>query len=237
MIVLITGASRGIGFEISKYFARLKGFEIYALSRNKAGLGRLASECAGLHKFSQLHPMVFDLDSFLQAPGSLLKKLPKKINQIDILINNAGILSKNAFQEVFLEEIEKIFRINFYAPALLIKELLPLMGKKRSTHIVNISSMGGFQGSLKFPGLSYYSASKAALACLTECLNEELKGNDIILNCLALGSVQSEMFKEAFPGYKAPVTPKEMAEFIGHFALTAHNQMRGKIVPVSMGNP
>jgi short-subunit dehydrogenase len=237
MIVLITGTSRGIGFEIAKYFARLKNFEIYALSRNKTGLGRLASECAGLQKTSQLHPMVFDLYSFLHEPGSLLKKLPRKIKQIDILINNAGTLSKKAFQEVSYEEIEKTFRINCFAPALLIKELLPLMGKKRSTHVVNISSMGGFQGSVKFPGLLYYSASKAALACMTECLNEELKANNIIFNCLALGSVQTEMFKEAFPGYKASVNPKEMAEFIGHFALTAHNKMRGKIVPVSIENP
>jgi len=237
MVVLITGASRGIGFEIAKYFARLKGFEIYALSRNKAGLGRLASECAGLQKTSQLHPMVFDLESFLNVPGSLIKKLPRKIKQIDILINNAGILSKKAFQEVSLEEIEIVFRVNFFAPALLIKELLPLMGKKRLTHIVNISSMGGFQGSVKFPGLSYYSASKAALACITECLNEELKAKNIIFNCLALGSVQTEMFREAFPGFKAPVNAKEMAEFIGQFALTAHSQVRGKIVPVSVGNP
>jgi short-subunit dehydrogenase len=114
---------------------------------------------------------------------------------------------------------------------------MPLMGVNGTTHVVNISSMGGFQGSLKFSGLAYYSASKAALACLTECLSEEFKDTQIAFNCLTLGSVQTEMLEEAFPGYKAQLQPEEMAEFIGHFALTAHKHMRGKVVPVSLANP
>jgi NAD(P)-dependent dehydrogenase (short-subunit alcohol dehydrogenase family) len=97
--------------------------------------------------------------------------------------------------------------------------------------------MGGFQGSRKYAGLSYYSASKAALACLTECLSEEFRDSGIVFNCLALGSVQTEMLEEAFPGYKAQLQPEEMAEFIGHFALTAHKHMQGKIIPVSITNP
>jgi short-subunit dehydrogenase len=237
MIIIITGASRGIGFETAKYFARLKGFDIYALSRNKAGLGQLASECAGLNQHSRLFPMVFDLDEFMENPESLRKRLPKSITHVDILINNAGFLVNKAFIDTEKDEINRIFRVNFFAPAILIKELMPLMGVQGTTHVINISSIGGFQGSLKFPGLSYYSASKASLACLTECLNEEFKERNIAFNCLALGSVQTEMLEEAFPGYKAPLKPEEMAEFIGHFALTAHKQMRGKIVPVSLTNP
>jgi 3-oxoacyl-[acyl-carrier protein] reductase len=237
MVILITGTSRGIGFETAKYFARLKDTEIFALSRNKAGLGQLATECAGLHKSSRLHPLVFDLDDFLRDPSSLIKKLPRDIRHIDILINNAGILINKPFQLVTLEEMERIFRVNFFAPAVLIRELMPFMGKNGITHVVNISSMGGFQGSVKFPGLSYYSASKASLACLTECLSEEFKDTDVAFNCLSLGSVQTEMLEEAFPGYKAQLKPEEMAEFIGHFALTAHKQMRGKVIPVSLLNP
>jgi 3-oxoacyl-[acyl-carrier protein] reductase len=237
MVIVITGASRGIGFETAKYFARLKDAEIYALSRNKAGLGRLASECAGLHKTSVLHPLVFDLDDFLRDPGSLLKKFRREIKHIDILINNAGILINKPFMQVTLDEMERIFRVNFFAPSMLIRELVPLMGKKGTSHVVNISSMGGFQGSVKFPGLSYYSASKASLACLTECLSEEFKETAIAFNCLALGSVQTEMLEEAFPGYQAPLKPEEMAEFVGHFALTAHRHMRGKVIPVSLVNP
>jgi 3-oxoacyl-[acyl-carrier protein] reductase len=237
MVIVITGASRGIGFEVAKYFARKKDAEIFAFSRNKKGLGQLASECAGLHKTSVLHPHVFDLDEFLENPGSLLKRIPSNIHHIDILINNAGILINKPFQQMSLEEIERIFRVNIFAPSLLIRELLPFMGRNGMTHVVNISSMGGFQGSVKYTGLSYYSASKAALACMTECLSEEYKDLSIAFNCLALGSVQTEMLEEAFPGYKAPLQPEEMAEFIGHFALTAHRQMRGKVIPVSLVNP
>jgi len=237
MVVFITGASRGIGFATARYFARMKNVEIYALSRNRAGLGQLATECAGLNKTSVLHPIVFDLDDFLREPASLTRKIPKKTIHIDILINNAGVLINKPFSQVTLEEMEYIFRINLFAPAVLIRELLPFMGKKAVTHVVNISSMGGFQGSMKFPGLSYYSASKASLACMTECLNEEFRSLNIALNCLALGSVQTEMLEEAFPGHKAQFMPDEIAEFIGHFALTGHKQMRGKVIPVSMVNP
>ena len=92
---------------------------------------------------------------------------------------------------------------NFFGPASIIRIVKPLM--PAGSHIVNISSMGGFQGSAKFNGLSYYSASKAAIACLSECLAEEFKDSGVSVNCLALGAVQTEMLREAFPGYKAPV--------------------------------
>jgi NAD(P)-dependent dehydrogenase (short-subunit alcohol dehydrogenase family) len=97
--------------------------------------------------------------------------------------------------------------------------------------------MGGFQGSAKFKGLSLYSASKGALAILTECMAEEFKEKNINVNCLALGSVQTEMLAKAFPGYKAQSSPAEMAEFIANFALNAYKQINGKIIPVSASTP
>jgi NAD(P)-dependent dehydrogenase (short-subunit alcohol dehydrogenase family) len=111
------------------------------------------------------------------------------------------------------------------------------MGKKNKAHIVNISSMGGFQGTSKFPGLSAYSSSKAALSGLTECLAEELKDKNIAVNCLAIGAVQTEMLAKAFPGYKAPLSAKQMAEFICNFSLTGHLYFNGKIIPVSSTTP
>src|SRR5665647_2552069 len=98
------------------------------------------------------------------------------------------------------EEGRIIMETNFFGPGSLIRIVKPLMPS--GSHIVNISSMGGYQGSSKYRGLSYYSASKAALACLTECLALEFNRFRISVNCLALGSVQTEMLDEAFPGYK-----------------------------------
>jgi NAD(P)-dependent dehydrogenase (short-subunit alcohol dehydrogenase family) len=75
------------------------------------------------------------------------------------------------------------------------------------------------------------------LACLTECLAEEFKEKNIAFNCLALGAVQTEMLVEAFPGYKAPLTAEEMAEFIMSFSLDGQKYLNGKIIPVSMSTP
>src|SRR5208282_5900863 len=99
--------------------------------------------------------------------------------------------------------------------------------------IVNISSIGGVQGSAKFKGLSAYSSSKAALINITECLAEEFKERGIAVNCLALGSVQTEMFSAAFPSFEAALTAEEMANYISEFAVTGNKYFNGKVIPVS----
>jgi len=104
-------------------------------------------------------------------------------------------------------------------------------------HIVNISSVGGFQGSVKFAGLSAYSTSKAAVCSFTELFAEEYKETQVKMNCLCLGAAQTEMLNEAFPGYEAPVSAEKMAEYIVNFTLTAHEWMNGKIIPVSLSTP
>jgi NAD(P)-dependent dehydrogenase (short-subunit alcohol dehydrogenase family) len=104
-------------------------------------------------------------------------------------------------------------------------------------HILNISSMGGFQGSMKFAGLSAYSTSKAALCSFTELFSEEYKETKLAMNCLCLGAVQTEMLQEAFPGYEAPTTPDQMAVFIVDFALNGNRFFKGKILPVSLSTP
>jgi NAD(P)-dependent dehydrogenase (short-subunit alcohol dehydrogenase family) len=97
--------------------------------------------------------------------------------------------------------------------------------------------MGGVQGSAKFPGLAAYSSSKAALANLSELLAEELKEKNIRVNCLALGAAQTEMLETAFPGYKAPVTAAEMAQWVGWFAINGHRFFNGKVLPVALSTP
>jgi NAD(P)-dependent dehydrogenase (short-subunit alcohol dehydrogenase family) len=122
-------------------------------------------------------------------------------------------------------------------PWQLIQSLLDLLAKSGKSHVINISSIGGMQGSVKFPGLSAYSSAKGALGILTECLAAELSDKGISFNCLALGSVQTEMFKMAFPGYKAQLKPEEIATFIADFALNGNKYFNGKILPVSVSTP
>ncbi len=237
MVAFITGASRGIGFETVKYFIHHTDLEVYALSRNRKGLEKLYNDCKRDVQESRVRTIVYDLEQMLVHPEKIWDFLPSGIQHIDILINNAGLLINKPFEQQNLAEIERMYRVNVIAPGLLIKELIPVLGKNGISHIVNIGSMGGYQGSVKFAGLSYYSASKASLACLTECLSQEYKNSDMVFNCLALGSVQTEMLEEAFPGFKSDLSASQMASFVAEFALNGHQYFRGKIVPVSYSTP
>ena len=103
--------------------------------------------------------------------------------------------------------------------------------------MVNISSMGGVQGSVKFPGLSAYSSSKGGLITLTELLAEEFKESGPAFNVIALGAVQTEMLEEAFPGYQAPISAGQMASYILEFALTGQKFYNGKVLPIASTTP
>ncbi|MDX1314389.1 MAG: SDR family NAD(P)-dependent oxidoreductase, partial [Eudoraea sp.] len=155
--------------------------------------------------------------------------------QVDVLINNAGLLLNKPFLESTKKEFEQVYAVNVFGVAELIKAVLPFMGQ--TGHVVNISSMGGVQGSAKFPGLSAYSSSKGALITLTELLAEEFKDKGPSFNVLALGAVQTEMLEEAFPGYQAPLSAGKMAAYIQWFALEGHRYYNGKVLPVSKSTP
>lgn len=222
MNIVISGASKGIGKAVAETLTK-QGHQVFAFSRNiKADASN-----PNLHTFS------FDLTQSNFKP--LLKAVESVFKQVDMLINNAGILVNKPFLNLSDDDIDLSLDLNLKAPAKLIQAIVPLMQEK--SHIVNISSMGGFQGSVKFPGLSIYSASKGALAILTEVLALELENRKISVNALALGAAQTEMLAQAFPDYKAPLTAKEMAEFIGWFSLNGHRFFNGKVLPVSVSTP
>ena len=227
MNIIVTGASRGIGIELAKTFAENSENKVIVIARNKEKLEQLEKQ------FKNITALTYDLN--LDNYNILVTDISKTFNKVDILINNAGIIINKPFKDITLSEINNIFQVNVFSVALLIQNLLPMMNV--NSHIVNIGSMGGFLGSSKFTGLSIYSASKAALANLSECLAEELKEQKIFVNCLAIGAVQTEMLNEAFPGYKAPLSANEMSQFIANFALTGHKFFNGKVLPVSSSTP
>jgi short-subunit dehydrogenase len=223
--VVITGCSRGIGFELAKLFAQ-EGNAVLALSRNPEPMRALGSELISALPFDLQSPKsLSELQSFLKSQWK----------SVDILINNAGSLVNKPFKETSIEEFIDVYQVNVFGVVGVIQTILPFMGK--SGHVVNISSMGGIQGSAKFPGLSAYSSSKGALITLSELLAEEYKETGPSFNALALGAVQTEMLEEAFPGFKAPVTALEMAEYIKRFAQEGHRYYNGKVLQVSNSTP
>ncbi len=235
MNIVLTGASRGIGFETALALVKSGATSLVLISRNQGGLTELKEKCLALNREIKIIDMAVDIVEGSKKERDFSKNI--NLDTIDVLINNAGVLINKPFEELTGAEILEMTEVNFLAPARLIRLLLPKFRNSPLSHVLNISSMGGFQGSSKFPGLSIYSAAKAALASLTECLAEEYAETNIRFNCLALGAVQTEMLEEAFPGYKAPVTPDKMGGYIADFALNGHKFYNGKILPVAFTNP
>lgn len=229
MKLVVNGGTRGIGLEIVRILAADKSNHIVATGRNISGIVDLSAQ----HK--NIYPLKVDMGCFPEYAENYSQFIEQKLGKIDILINLSGSLIKKDFLEISYSDSKLMMEVNFFGPALSIKAAYPMMHK--GTHIVNISSIGGFLGSSKYKGLSYYSSSKAAFACLSECLAEEFKESGIIVNCLALGSVNTEMLAQAFPGYKAPLSASEMGEFIVDFALKGSRVFNGKVLPVSISNP
>lgn len=223
--VLITGTSRGIGYELAKQFTA-SGHRVIAVSRNRKPIAHLNLEaCLNL---------ACDLTNPEQL-NKLITAISKELETIDIVINNSGYLVHKPFEQLTLNDWEQSYKVNVFGVAGLLKGLIPMINPKG--HVVNISSMGGVMGSAKFPGLAAYSSSKGALITLTEVLAEEYKETGPSFNVLALGAVQTEMLEAAFPGYQAPITAAQMAKYIMEFALNGHNMYNGKVLPVSNSTP
>lgn len=220
--IIVSGASRGIGFELVTYFAE-KGHQVLALSRN----------ITRLQNISNLTAIKVDItnNDELQKVIHFIKKW----KQIDILINNAGRLVHKPFLETSSKDFLDVYNVNIFAVAELTKICIPFM--EIGSHAIAISSMGGIQGAMKFAGLSAYSSSKGAVITLYELLAEEYKEKGITFNTLALGAVQTEMLAEAFPDYQASISAQEMANYIANFALNGNKVYNGKVLQVSSTTP
>jgi NAD(P)-dependent dehydrogenase (short-subunit alcohol dehydrogenase family) len=222
--IIITGTSRGIGYEMALQFANA-GHKVLAISRK-------TPQVLIDHENITCLPIDISDENQLQQVGEFVSKNWKKVA---ILIHNAGSLLHKNFTEITTQEFQNIYKVNVFAVAELTKICIPFMEK--GSHVITISSMGGIQGSMKFPGLSAYSSSKGAVITLSELLAEEYKENGIAFNVLALGAVNTEMLQEAFPGYEAPLSAKEMADYICNFALTGNKYYNGKVLQVSSTTP
>ncbi|HPJ11736.1 MAG TPA: SDR family NAD(P)-dependent oxidoreductase [Flavobacterium sp.] len=222
--IIVTGTSRGIGYELALQFANA-GHEVLALSRKIPQV---------LMQHENISCLSVDL-SQTQDLQQVADFLSTSWKSVDAIVHNAGALLLKPFSETTVADFENIYKVNVFAVAALTQIALPYLPK--GSHVVTISSMGGVQGTMKFAGLSAYSSSKGAVITLSELLSEEYKDRGIAFNVLALGSVQTEMLAEAFPGYQAPVSAAEMATYIFDFTLTGHKFYNGKVLPVSSTTP
>lgn len=229
MNIIINGGTRGIGRDVAFLLACDPGNKILVTGRNESALDSLRTMKDNILTFRM------DLSEFDTYAESFRKYVLENLSNVDILINMAGTLISEKFDIISDKDARMMMDVNFFGTAFIIRLIKPFMNK--GSHIVNISSMGGFQGSVKFGGLSFYSASKAALANLSECLAVEYSDSGINVNCLALGAVQTEMLEEAFPGYQAPVSSEEMSRYIADFAIHGSKYFNGKVIPVAVNNP
>ncbi len=230
MNVIITGVSRGIGKALVTQFLKNDENIVIGVSRN-------ASDLLQDENFKNNNLLLIDFDFLKDDYQKLFEIISARVKTIDCLINNSGWLVNKPFSEISDLELKNVYEVNVFAPFKLIQVLLPFLMASNKAHVVNISSMGGVQGSMKFAGLSAYSSSKAAIASLTECLAEELKDTKIHINALAIGAVQTEMLREAFPDYQAPLQADEMANYIYKFAIEGWDFFNGKIIQVSSTTP
>ena len=220
--ILVTGTSSGIGHQICIQAAKMN-YYVISVSRNIEPL----KDIGGIESFAIDITNKDSVDEFIANLKS------RKI-KIDILINNAGYLVSELFGDTTYESFKKTFDVNVFGLAEITRSLIPIINS--DGHVINISSIGGVNGSKKFPGLSAYSSSKAAVIALTEVLAEEHQ-NGPSFNVLALGAVQTKMLKEAFPDYNADTKPEEMAKYILDFAINGNKLFNGKLISVSNSNP
>ncbi len=233
MIYFITGVGSGIGKELSKLLLR-EGNTVIGLARKESYFKSLVDEAGNVS--GRFIPFLADLTDvdIRQKTTAFLEA--NQIDTVDVLVNNAGAAYLNphhAFDNQMLSESSQTL---FIGPYLLTEAVIPYMKESPVAHIVNISSMAGFQDSVKFPGLTVYSALKAAVIGWTQALAAEL-GGSIKVNALALGAVNTPMLTTAFPDYIAPVNAPDMAEYIAGFCKEGARFYNGKVLPVAVQTP
>jgi len=229
-IVVVTGGGKGVGQATIQALLAQPDVRVIAVSRSLDGL---STSVEGEYR-SRLELLAKDL-----LDPDAISCIKRKVagRRLVGLVHNAGLLYKEPMGQHDRSDLERLFATNVLVPLELSQALAAELRGDPPGHILHIGSMGGFQDSAKFPGLVAYSSSKAALACMAQCLAEEFKDQGIRSNCLALGAVDTEMLRAAFPGYQARVSAAAMGAYIAQFTLEGHNLYNGKVLPVAVDTP
>lgn len=196
---LVTGANRGIGYEIANGLAAM-GIRVLVASRTIEVAQKAVDELG----YDNVFPVALDL-SQQQNIKAQVEAILSVYGQVDILVNNAGIAVFEGLLDVAMQDVERCFQVNTFAPLELMKLLVPSMQKNNFGRIVNLSSVWGSFGD-GMQGPIAYAASKAALNALTVSAAHQMSGN-IKINAMCPGWVHTQM-----GGPDAPKTPKEGAD-------------------------
>jgi len=222
--IVITGASRGIGLELMKLCATHQ-HKVMGVARNFPAVKGDWEFFKG--SISETEALVAAIKRQQGASHARLR----------ILVHNAGQVINRSFEEITDEQLQQLWELNFRAPFSLTRSLITWLGAADAAHVIYIGSMGGFQGSVRYSGLSAYSAVKSAGASLMESLAAEYSETGIRFNALALGAVQTEMLQASIPDFDAGLKPFDMAHYIYTFMMEGYKVMNGAVVPVRRGNP
>ena len=192
--VVITGASQGIGASLAERFAAA-GSNVLLVARSEDKLSALASRLGGSYLVAHLGGR--------DGVDGLVDRCLAELGQIDVWVNNAGLETDDAFVHVGRDQIRQVARLNFEAPVMLTRDVVPHMIERGRGHVVQMSSLAG---TMPFPGITAYAGTKAGLTNFTESLRLELQGTEIGLTVVAPGPVDTDMWDrlDAPDSYQAP---------------------------------
>jgi len=204
-VCLVTGTSRGIGAAVIERFAQ-EGAVVYA---NALREGSIEETCQRLSKeyHTDVIPVYFDVRDEAAAK-KVVMKIKKEYGKLDVLVNNAGIMQDALIGMVSHELMQTIFEVNVFAVMSMLQLAVKLMGRQKSGSIINMSSIVGVEGNA---GQLVYSASKGAVAALTKTAAKELAPQNIRVNAIAPGMIDTDMFRS--------VGTEKMQEHLNHILM------------------
>src|SRR5438105_13959159 len=220
-VVIVTGASSGIGRVTAEAFARA-GALVAILARSAEKLSLIAKSFGD--KMLAVSGDVSDAD----AVERHFAETESRFGDCDVLVNNAGMIDPKSLVDTTPDAWDRMFAVNVRGAYLMSRRALPSMIAKRGGAIVNVASISGVVGPSKFPGYVSYCASKAAVISMTEALAVELGDVGVRVNCVSPGSVDTKMWNDASGGAPAEMTPEETAEAILFLASIRSRPMNGQ---------